>query len=173
MPPPVVRGDAISHEHYLLHVRHERLRHVHRVTQPMAVGEPRRVLRKISGLREPFLALALGFQKRLRRALPGGDNARAGRRRTGRRGRAGDVEALLVVTGRHQAADATRRFVARDEAFDVVVSADTLVYFGPLEPVVAAAASALRPTGRLVFTVEELDRPGYSLAPSGRYRHAR
>jgi predicted TPR repeat methyltransferase len=58
-------------------------------------------------------------------------------------------------------------------AFDVIVSADTLVYFGPLAPVVRAFASALRPSGRLVFTVEELDEAGYSLAPSGRYRHAR
>jgi predicted TPR repeat methyltransferase len=60
---------------------------------------------------------------------------------------------------------------------DVVLSADTLVYFGPLEDVVAAAANALRPSGTLIFTVEELegvdDEPGYSLGPSGRYRHGR
>ena len=37
----------------------------------------------------------------------------------------------------------------------MIVSADTLVYFGPLEDVVAAAADALRPGGRLIFTVEE------------------
>ena len=41
-------------------------------------------------------------------------------------------------------------------SFDVIVSADTLVYFGPLEEVTAAAAAALRPGGVLVFTVEEL-----------------
>lgn len=62
-------------------------------------------------------------------------------------------------------------------AFDVIVSADTLVYFGPLEEVVAAAANALRDGGRLVFTVEELrgaDRDtGYFLSPNGRYRHGR
>ena len=39
--------------------------------------------------------------------------------------------------------------------FDVIVSADTLVYFGALEDVAAAAADALRPGGRLIFTVEE------------------
>jgi predicted TPR repeat methyltransferase len=61
-----------------------------------------------------------------------------------------------------------------DEAFDVVVSADTLVYFGPLDAVAVAAEQALRPGGRLVFTVEELvDGTGYSLAASGRYQHAR
>jgi predicted TPR repeat methyltransferase len=60
---------------------------------------------------------------------------------------------------------------------DVIVSADTLVYFGPLEDVVAAAANALRLGGRLIFTVEELTSArsdaAYSLGTSGRYRHAR
>ena len=61
------------------------------------------------------------------------------------------------------------------DTFDVIVSADTLVYFGSLEAVVTAADGALRPGGRLVFTVEELDEQdaGYSLGTSGRYRHAR
>jgi predicted TPR repeat methyltransferase len=62
-------------------------------------------------------------------------------------------------------------------AFDVIVSADTLVYFGPLEEVIGAAAAALRPGGRLVFTVEELngagDDRGYSLQTHGRYNHRR
>jgi predicted TPR repeat methyltransferase len=40
--------------------------------------------------------------------------------------------------------------------------------------VAAAAAGALRPGGVLVFTVEELaDGAGWSIGPSGRYRHAR
>ena len=63
------------------------------------------------------------------------------------------------------------------ETFDVIVSADTLVYFGKLESVVAAAEGALRPRGRLIFTVEELvgaeHDAGYSLGASGRYRHSR
>ena len=63
------------------------------------------------------------------------------------------------------------------EEFDVIVSADTLVYFGLLEDVAAAAANALRPGGRLVFTVEELNGAGsdagYTISPTGRYRHAR
>jgi predicted TPR repeat methyltransferase len=66
-----------------------------------------------------------------------------------------------------------RSFVA---GFDLVVSADTLVYFGPLEEVVAAAEGALRGGGRLVFTVEELRGPlgpEYAISPSGRYCHAR
>jgi predicted TPR repeat methyltransferase len=63
------------------------------------------------------------------------------------------------------------------EAFDVIVSADTLVYFGSLEAVVGASESVLRPGGRLIFTVEELvgagRGDGYSLGTSGRYQHAR
>ena len=62
-------------------------------------------------------------------------------------------------------------------AFDLIVSADTLVYFGPLEEVVAAAKNALRGRGRLIFTVEELrgagHETGYAISPNGRYRHAR
>jgi predicted TPR repeat methyltransferase len=61
--------------------------------------------------------------------------------------------------------------------FDVIVSADTLVYFGPLEAVVAASGDALRAGGQLIFTVEELIGPerdaGYSISPNGRYRHSR
>jgi predicted TPR repeat methyltransferase len=63
------------------------------------------------------------------------------------------------------------------ESFDVIVSADTLVYFGPLDRVVAASEHALRAGGRLIFTVEELVGDGadggYSIGPSGRYRHTR
>ena len=62
------------------------------------------------------------------------------------------------------------------ETFDVIASADTLVYFGPLEEVVSASAHALRPGGRLVFTVEELSGAsdaGYAIGSHGRYSHAR
>jgi SAM-dependent methyltransferase len=62
-------------------------------------------------------------------------------------------------------------------AFDVIVSADTLVYFGPLEAVAGAAANALRPGGRLIFTLEESfeDRSGtgYGISLHGRYCHTR
>jgi predicted TPR repeat methyltransferase len=63
-------------------------------------------------------------------------------------------------------------------AFDAIVSADTLVYFGRLEDVAAASANALRPGGRLIFTVEELvgdasADAGHAISPTGRYRHTR
>jgi predicted TPR repeat methyltransferase len=60
-------------------------------------------------------------------------------------------------------------------AFDVIVSADTLVYFGALDDFAIAAAGALRPDGLLVFTVEELvDDAGvapYCIKPHGRFNH--
>ena len=61
------------------------------------------------------------------------------------------------------------------KGFDLIVSADTLVYFGDLENVLAAAAHALRPNGLLVFTLEhavggEAD-VDYRLELHGRYSH--
>jgi predicted TPR repeat methyltransferase len=47
---------------------------------------------------------------------------------------------------------------ARDGAFDLIVSADTLCYFGPLRPVFDVAARALRPAGGVVFTLEQRTR---------------
>ncbi|HUQ89751.1 MAG TPA: tetratricopeptide repeat protein [Vicinamibacterales bacterium] len=62
----------------------------------------------------------------------------------------------------------------RTEEFDLIVSADTLCYFGALEQAVAAAARALRPGGRVVFTVERAaeDVREYKLDATGRYSHA-
>ncbi|MBS0394489.1 MAG: tetratricopeptide repeat protein [Proteobacteria bacterium] len=64
---------------------------------------------------------------------------------------------------------------AQPGRFDVIVSADTLCYFGDLGPVLAAAAGALAPGGVLVFTVEGAppEVEGYRLDPHGRYCHAR
>jgi predicted TPR repeat methyltransferase len=66
---------------------------------------------------------------------------------------------------------------AAHDAFDVIVSADTLVYFGPLDEVVSAAAGALRRGGHFIFTVEALSddasQTGYVIAPHGRYCHTR
>jgi predicted TPR repeat methyltransferase len=61
----------------------------------------------------------------------------------------------------------------RPLAYDVVLSADTLVYFGELAPVLSAAHAALRPGGRVAFTLEALDDEElrFELSPSGRYRH--
>ena len=51
--------------------------------------------------------------------------------------------------------------------YDLIVSADTLVYFGALEGVVAAASGALRPGGTLVFSLEEETEPdAYGFVPA-------
>jgi len=61
-------------------------------------------------------------------------------------------------------------------AFDVIVSADTLVYFGDLGSVIAAAAGALRPNGLFIFTLEHavgVSDINWRLELHGRYSHAR
>jgi predicted TPR repeat methyltransferase len=60
--------------------------------------------------------------------------------------------------------------------YDLIVSADTLVYFGALEEVMGAAAQVLRPGGCLCFTVEALEdgeTGDYRLRHHGRYAHSR
>jgi predicted TPR repeat methyltransferase len=63
----------------------------------------------------------------------------------------------------------------RPHAFDLIVSADTLVYFGALDRVAAAAGRALRSGGKFVFTVEELLSPPagveFRIETHGRYSH--
>jgi predicted TPR repeat methyltransferase len=64
---------------------------------------------------------------------------------------------------------------ARPTRYDAVVSADTLCYFGALEPFARAARTALRDGGLLVFTVEalvdEAGAPPFKLHEHGRYSH--
>jgi len=74
-------------------------------------------------------------------------------------------------------AELTTYLESHPDAFDVIVSADTLVYFGALERVIRAAALALVPSGHLIFTLEDAceDCPpvGYRLQPHGRYAHGK
>lgn len=63
----------------------------------------------------------------------------------------------------------------RPEGVDLIVSADTLVYFGALEEPLAAAYACLRNGGLAAFTLERLDpeagAPAYRIEPHGRYSH--
>jgi len=74
-------------------------------------------------------------------------------------------------------ADVTEFLQGNVEAFDLIVSADTLVYFGDLEEVFAAAFQALRPNGLFVFTLEHAATYGpdveHRLEMHGRYSHTR
>jgi predicted TPR repeat methyltransferase len=66
---------------------------------------------------------------------------------------------------------------SRKDAYDIIVSADTLCYFGDLRAVMAAAATAVRPGGFFIFTVErggegdDTMPAGFRINPSGRYSH--
>ena len=71
-------------------------------------------------------------------------------------------------------AELTAFLRAHPQAFDVVVSADTLNYFGDLRDVAAAACGALRQGGTLVFTLEALpdgQSGPHKLQDNGRYAH--
>lgn len=84
------------------------------------------------------------------------------------RGR-GDYDELVL-------AELTAFLEQREDAYDLIASADTLCYFGALEPVLTAAAGALKPGGRLVFTVEhslaEDRQADFRLHNHGRYSHS-
>jgi predicted TPR repeat methyltransferase len=60
------------------------------------------------------------------------------------------------------------------DAFDVIASADTLCYFGALEGIFRAAATALRTAGLLAFTLEDAGdaTSSWRLTTHGRYCHA-
>ena len=72
-------------------------------------------------------------------------------------------------------AELTAFLQSQHQAYDLIVSADTLCYFGKLEAVSQAARRALLPGGWLIFTVESLEggdaSAQYHLNPHGRYSH--
>ena len=75
-----------------------------------------------------------------------------------------------------EAAELAGYLAKQSERFDVVISADTLCYFGELEAVARAACGALHVGGMLLFTVEALSEGSdvdYHLQAHGRYAHAR
>ena len=69
----------------------------------------------------------------------------------------------------------TEYLLRSPQSFDVIISADTLIYFGDLTSVLTAAAAALRPKGRFVFTLEKAESEnapdGFRLEHHGRYAH--
>lgn len=74
-----------------------------------------------------------------------------------------------------EVAELTAYLQAHPDTYDVVFSADTLVYFGELRDVLDASHAAMRPRGWLAFTVEAAEGDGdrVDLSPSGRYQHTR
>jgi predicted TPR repeat methyltransferase len=57
--------------------------------------------------------------------------------------------------------------------FDLVAAFDSMIYFGDLRQVLSPASRRLVPGGRMVFSVERTDKPGFHLTDSGRYQHSR
>lgn len=74
-------------------------------------------------------------------------------------------------------AELTHFTAAHAKCYDLIISADTLCYFGTLEPVCQAAYGALRDGGHLIFTLESIVDPmpdeRFRLNPHGRYSHCR
>jgi len=74
-------------------------------------------------------------------------------------------------------AELTAFMVARPATFDIIVSADVLIYFGRLEGAVSAAHDALLAGGLLCFSVEALGDAAagecFRLGIHGRYAHAK
>lgn len=70
-------------------------------------------------------------------------------------------------------AELTAYLEAHPRAFDLVVAADVIIYFGRLERLTAALRNALRPGGCLVFTAEAGadEARGWTLDDGGRYAH--
>jgi predicted TPR repeat methyltransferase len=100
------------------------------------------------------------------RALVGVDLSPGMLRKAARRG----------VYDRLEAAELSAFLGSAPEAFDVVASSDTLVYFGDLREVFGAAETSLRRGGWLFFTLEhaggEDEVPeGFRIHPHGRYSH--
>jgi predicted TPR repeat methyltransferase len=66
----------------------------------------------------------------------------------------------------------------KQNTFDLIVMADTLIYFGDLTALFVAVGQSLRPVGAFAFTVEViaesvLQQVDFNLSPSGRYGQSR
>ncbi|MBL8453233.1 MAG: tetratricopeptide repeat protein [Zoogloea sp.] len=88
-----------------------------------------------------------------------------------------DLAATKGVYTELTKAELTEFLLGQGQVWDVIMSADTLCYFGDLRRVAAAAAGALKADGLLVFTVEQADDgatpDGFRINPHGRYSHTR
>jgi predicted TPR repeat methyltransferase len=92
-----------------------------------------------------------------------------------------DLSAKMLERARHRsiydelhATELCEFLQSRSDAFEAILAADVLVYFGVLDGFITAASHALRRRGLLVFTVEGLqgeDQQPFRLEVHGRYRH--
>ncbi len=72
-----------------------------------------------------------------------------------------------------EAGDAVERLArSAPGAFDLILAADMLCYFGDLSPILAACRRALADGGLFAFTVESFDSDGFRLLEGLRFAHA-
>ncbi len=91
-----------------------------------------------------------------------------------------DVAPAMVAKARGReiydalALDDARAFVERaaPQAFDLILAADALCYFGDLAPLLGGCAGALAPGGLLAVTAETFAGDGFRLQPTMRFAHA-
>jgi predicted TPR repeat methyltransferase len=69
----------------------------------------------------------------------------------------GDLETVLAATG---------------PSYDLILAADTMVYFGDLGPTFSGAAKRLVPGGFYLFAVESMTGNGWEQTPVNRFRHS-
>jgi predicted TPR repeat methyltransferase len=67
--------------------------------------------------------------------------------------------------------DIVSYLLTQENTFDIILAGDVFVYVGDLQPLLAAAANALRPTGLLAFNTEISAQQDYSMNQSGRFSH--
>jgi predicted TPR repeat methyltransferase len=91
------------------------------------------------------------------------------------RGMLDHAQAKAVYTDLYKA-ELTEFLRESPNQWEVVLSADTLCYFGDLQALMQAAGTSIRAGGTLVFTVEVLEEDKglpFCIQPNGRYAHAR
>ncbi len=91
-----------------------------------------------------------------------------------------DLSAAMIAKARERGVydeliigDAAAPMRERPSAFDLIVAADALVYFGDLAPLFAAVVTALTADGLFAFSVETCDGDGFRLEPTMRFAHSR
>jgi predicted TPR repeat methyltransferase len=69
--------------------------------------------------------------------------------------------------------DITQFLTTTTEHFDLIIAADTLVYFGDLDNIFSACYRVLNQEGVFVFSTEHGTKESYQLLSTGRYTHAK
>jgi predicted TPR repeat methyltransferase len=61
---------------------------------------------------------------------------------------------------------------AFERSYDLILAADTMIYFGDLAPTLSGAFKRLRPGGFYLFAVERLEGESWEQTESRRFRHS-